>query len=464
MKNPFGVVVPEGRTTFHASPERLSDSVLQGIVRETTDSPIMRTVLNSLGGLVVVLDDHRQILAASKEVTDALNVKSDACVVGLRPGEMLNCIHFTEGPGGCGTSKHCRVCGAVSAILECIESRKTVQSECLLSTERDGKRTAAEYRVYASPLRIGVHDLTVLTLNDISADKRRDLLASKFYNDLTTTMTTIHGWSELLSSDDPKGVAGQIVALSAQLTAEMTEQHILMQAEEGTLEVERSMTHASSILEGLDGTFSTSDLAKGKHLVCEPAPDDALLDTDVRLLELVLNHMVRNALEATSDDETVEVWFEWREGHPGFVVHNPGVIKEDVALKIFNRAFSTKASAGRGIGTYIMKSVGEDYLDGSVDFMSTQEEGTRFWIYLPGTRRPGTSETETLSDARLRTMATAMPSTLRQRIVTAAIQADADTVLELLGEVGEQDKGLVESFSSLAKEFQYEKLVELLKE
>ena len=54
-----------------------------------------------------------------------------------------------------------------------------------------------------------------------------------------------------------------------------------------------------------------------------------------------------------------------------------------IQLQIFNRSFSTKAKKGRGIGTYSVKLLIENYLKGKVSFISNQEEQTKFIIEVP---------------------------------------------------------------------------------
>jgi signal transduction histidine kinase len=65
-----------------------------------------------------------------------------------------------------------------------------------------------------------------------------------------------------------------------------------------------------------------------------------------------------------------------------FSVHNPGLIPRDAQRQVFRRYFSTKG-ADRGLGTYGMKLLGEEYLGGSVRFVSTEPEGTVFSLRLP---------------------------------------------------------------------------------
>jgi sensor histidine kinase regulating citrate/malate metabolism len=64
-------------------------------------------------------------------------------------------------------------------------------------------------------------------------------------------------------------------------------------------------------------------------------------------------------------------------------VWNVGEISKDVTKRIFQRNFSTKEEAGRGIGTYSMKLLGEEFLGGQVNFTTSKKEGTVFRFTYP---------------------------------------------------------------------------------
>jgi signal transduction histidine kinase len=55
---------------------------------------------------------------------------------------------------------------------------------------------------------------------------------------------------------------------------------------------------------------------------------------------------------------------------------------ESVRLQVFKRSFSTKGS-DRGLGTYSIKLLTENYLGGEVGFASEEGNGTTFWVKLP---------------------------------------------------------------------------------
>ncbi len=111
--------------------------------------------------------------------------------------------------------------------------------------------------------------------------------------------------------------------------------------------------------------------------------EDETLRTDPQLLQPILTNMVKNALEATPEGGTVRVWSEARDDDVAFHVWNAAVMSPEVALRVFQRYFSTKAERGRGLGTYGLKLIAERYLHGHVSFTSSQDEGTTFHLVLP---------------------------------------------------------------------------------
>jgi signal transduction histidine kinase len=114
------------------------------------------------------------------------------------------------------------------------------------------------------------------------------------------------------------------------------------------------------------------------------APSDALwIRTDPSLLSRILVNMLKNAFEATDPGEEVRFSVESKNGMVSFNVWNRTSMPETVALRVFQRHFSTKHGSGRGFGTYSMKFFGEDILGGNVDFTTSKDEGTLFRFTIP---------------------------------------------------------------------------------
>jgi hypothetical protein len=374
--------------TYFAPPDRLDKSEVLTMSRFVEDNPLFQAILESIDGYLMILNPERQVLAINKHLLTDLKIETPECLVGDRPGEILGCIHANEGPGGCGTSMACSSCGAVISILASQTTGQPETGECLATVRHEGKTDSLEFRVRATPVTVGGNHYTVLVFNDISGEKRRGALERTFFHDIMNTVGGLMGWSSLMQSLDdldPKEVAERILILSKRLKQEIEDQRRLSQAESGALSLSLDTLLAQEILESLKLIFQAHEAAKGKHVEFLNTDLDAELTTDPSLLLRVLTNMIKNALEASAEGDTVRVWHEWAAGHHRFCVQNPAVIPGEIALRIFQRSFSTKAAKGRGIGTYSMKLFGERYLGGQVDFASTPEQGTVFWIQMPGT-------------------------------------------------------------------------------
>ncbi|MFA5027860.1 MAG: HAMP domain-containing sensor histidine kinase [Candidatus Methylomirabilota bacterium] len=376
---------PTGTITFFAPAERAPLACLEEEIRQSQASPLVRVLLQAVDGFLLVVNPQRQIVAASPNVLPGSGEDSADARLGMRPGELLGCTHLSEAPGGCGTGRQCAECGAILSILDCLREGGPAVHECRMTVRKNGRTEAREFRAHASPLRLGPHKLTAVILRDISAEKRREVLERVFFHDILNTLGGLAGWSKLLghlTGDQAREAAGRIAHLCDRLTQEVQDQRALLQAEQGELLVTKIETAPPAIFTTLQAVFAGHEACLDRRLAIAPAPDERIA-TDPALLLRVLTNMVKNALEATPVGGTVRVWYERREGRPGFSVWNTGAIPETVAHQLFQRSFSTKAERGRGLGTYSMKLFGERYLGGSVSFDSDAESGTCFQILLP---------------------------------------------------------------------------------
>lgn len=371
--------------TYFAPAARATPREIARSLDALAESPLIRAIQESIDGYLMILNAQRQVLAVNGQLLRDLGFGGSDCTTGRRPGEILSCVHSSETPGGCGTSKSCSTCGAVLSILASQREGRPVTDECLATVHRGDNSEAVEFRVRASPVRVGDQELTVLVLHDISGDKRRDALERVFFHDILNTIGGLQGWSSLLAHDvgDPKEMAARIVFLSQRLAREVRDQRALLEAENGTLRIQRESESVKAILVSLPPIFEAHAVAKGKALVMPDVSPDERVVTDASLLLRILTNMVKNAFEASAPGECVRVDFERRDGQVVFSVHNEGAMPETVALRVFQRSFSTKGGQGRGLGTYSMKMFGERYLGGKVGFETSLEAGTTFFIRLP---------------------------------------------------------------------------------
>ncbi|MBP1773467.1 MAG: histidine kinase [Holophagaceae bacterium] len=374
---------PAQRGSAFAQPGRATPDELGEGVDLCHQDPVIQAVLEAADGLAAVLNPQRQILAMNPGLRDLFAPEGAGTCQGLRLGEALGCVRAEEGPDGCGSSAACQRCGALASVLATQASGDMASGECLLRLRREGRHEAREFAVRTLPLRVAGHALTLLSLRDISAQKRLERLDRTFLHDLSRTLDGLKASSEIMqqAGAGPAAVAEQILRLADTLKAEVDFNQWLQQAERGDLRPDIRPVSPAVVLDELAERLGKE--AAGR-LIRLPLPEGAaLLHTDPALLGRVLLNMVLNAQEALPPGGQVRIWHEVREGRPTFVVQNPGCMPGEVADRVFQRSFSTKAARGRGLGTYGMKVLGESVLGGTVGFATDWEEGTRFFIELP---------------------------------------------------------------------------------
>lgn len=378
---------PRRATSAFAPVARATPDALRRSISAVADAPLMVAVVRSFGGIVMVLNPQRQIIAVNDELLRLLGCEDPHGTLGLRPGEALGCVHAADNPeGGCGTSRFCRSCGAAVAIVSSQQTGEPAEAECLLTVRLDHREEAFEFRVNASPLPLGAEIFTVITLQDISDRKRREALEQVFLHDIANTAMAVSSSVKLLALCDDEERAEVLQAaidLSDRLMAEITEQRELARLEAGDYEPRRQFISMVEIRELTEQFFAGQKIARGKTLAFSRRQDHLLLYADPVLLRRVLANLIKNALEATPLRGDVRVGVDVSDDRIGFRVWNAGAMAPEVARRVFQRYFSTKDEPGRGLGTYGAKLIAERYLGGAVAFTTSDADGTTFHLTFP---------------------------------------------------------------------------------
>lgn len=373
--------------TYFAPAERADDLLLTTEIENIGNSPIITSLLTAVNGLLAVLDEHRQILAVNDTLLETFGIDDPAKVLGLRPGEIINCIHAHEAPNGCGTTPHCQTCGAAIAIVTSLASNQPSERICVAQVERNGDQEDLFLKVKAHPMTIDNQRFILLFLQDFSAEQHWRTMERVFFHDVNNLLSGLLAASELLH-DEKKDVMRQKLAdhirrMSKRLAQEVALQRVLCGAKPGACQINLEPLTASRIVLELKSGFATHPAAHGKSLIFTEGGQAATITTDLHLLLKILTNMLVNALEASAAGDEVRFSVKHDTNRMIFSAWNRQVIPADIALRIFQKNFSTKADTGRGLGTYSMKLFGEYFLKGKVAFTSTDEKGTTFRISLP---------------------------------------------------------------------------------
>ncbi len=350
------------------------------------NTPYLKEILDALPYLSAILNEERQAIYLNQNILDFLGIRDINDLLGERPGEMLACVHSHKEEGGCGTSENCRYCGAVNAILRAQSSQSKVVDECRISSFIDGNNVSFDLQIIATPVDFNNQHYTILTLNDISSLKRKEVLEKIFFHDILNVSHGLKGFIDLMMEiEDPdktKSFLEQISKMVSRMNNEIQSQRDLGSAEKGDLVVNNLDFNMRDLLSEVIQTVNYYNSAAKKGIVLHDENLDFSINTDKVLLSRVLLNMMKNALEAESINGAIIISAKCRDGYAYISVKNSAQIPKEVKMQIFQRSFSTKGT-GRGIGTYSMKLISNQYLKGDISFISNTLEGTIFTIKLP---------------------------------------------------------------------------------
>ncbi len=383
-----GFAMDEISTMFAPAESADMESVLKD-VDLISNSDLAHHISNVIPFTVLILNHHRQVVYKSNKLMQLLGEgsadteNSIDTIIGKRPGEIFDCIHAQESPGGCGTTEFCRECGAVRVILESQKSDKIFQDECRINTKSG---SAYDFRVWASKYEFKDKQFTIFSILDIGDEKRRSALERTFFHDINNTVTSISNYTGLLKKSHkfekfPK-YAGVMQHACKRLMDEINSHRKLSAAENGDLAVDVSVLNSLELIKGIVKTTVYNTGIQTSHILIDEDAQDFSFDSDRSLIFRIITNMLKNAVEASIEYQKVVVSCMKDEGRAIFSVHNTGYMERSIQLQVFERSFSTKGS-GRGIGTYSMKLFGEKYLKGKVWFESDKCKGTTFYISIP---------------------------------------------------------------------------------
>ena len=345
----------------------------------------LNDIFCSLSFIFCILNENRQIVYTNDVLMQTLDVENIEDILGQRFGEAIHCRFSFEEKGGCGTSEHCRYCGAVNAMLQCQTTGLKTTKECRIRRIVKGAENFLDVEVTATPFTHENSNYTIFSLIDITDRKRRAIIEKIFFHDIMNVASGLQGFFEIFDSIDELEQQEFIkmgASLCQQIIDEIGTQRLLAQAESKELIINNQQIDCLPFIQRIAVDLKFLSVAKGKNIVIGADSADIHFESDPVLLRRILNNMVKNALEASSEGQTITLSVIRIGNQVKFTVHNPKFIPRDIEMQVFMRSFSTKGTQ-RGLGTYSMKILGEQHLGGTVDFTTSEENGTTFYIILP---------------------------------------------------------------------------------
>ena len=370
--------------TYFAPAQRTDRRKFKNQISSISHSPVMNALLQTSAGILVILNEDRQIVALNYVFLEKLGIKDARDVLGLRLGESLSCVHAFDKPAGCGTTEFCPSCGAAIAMMTAIRENKKNEQICALVSDKDGKTSDICLRLKAEPIESEGERWIIIYAQDITQEQFWANLDHVFFHDINNTLTSLYGHIQLYELDHPGRERMKPIREAVErLINEVGIQKKISQHKDATYIPIKTAVSLKDIKKELAIIVKGHRSLKGKTIQEEWGDEDLILETDALLLSRILGNMVINALEATPSGGVIRLTVSASPKEVTWEVWNKAVIPMAFQKRIFHRHFSSKAGSGRGFGTFSMKLFAESYLQGKVFFRSTQGSGTTFTLCMP---------------------------------------------------------------------------------
>lgn len=369
--------------THFASPERDSTERVRHLATEVLENKVFPW-FDAMPMGMALINERRQIVLCNSVFSELAQNKLPDEILGLRPGEALNCVNAELMEAGCGCSDFCNVCGAANAIVKSLNGHGDCQ-ECRLLRIVHGAETPLDIQVFTTPVEYNDHQLVLMYVMDVSHELRMRYLNRVFYHGLISGLGGMNTLSELIEAQEDSALFPLLIDTTRHTLADVMYHRDIEAAEQDKLKVQPE-------------TFDTEDYLKRlikaqcnqfniQENVIRLENDCATLTTDKRLLRHVLRNLLNNALEArleTPGPVTI-VCSKLADGRIALTVTNNGEVLPKIRKQMFKRYVSTK-SRDRGLGTYVVKLLTTRYLNGEVLFTSANGI-TTFTVILPAPGR-----------------------------------------------------------------------------
>lgn len=369
----------KGLETFFAPPERAVPKDVR-VISVELKSEFLVQWLDAIPASVLVINQYRQIVHCNQAFNKLSLSHGPDEVVGKRPGEALDCVNAHTVEAGCGCSEACATCGAAQAIVKSLNGVNDIQN-CRLTRLVDGIEVPLDLQVFTTPIEYNGHPFIFLFAMDISHELRLRYMSRLFQHGLINTAGGIATVMELLESDlSDTSLYPLLVDSSRRILRDVVYYRDLETAEQGDLAIRK---------ETFDPTEWLTRLREEECRIRNVQPSvvdvDASCDSvtsDKRVLGHVIRNMLVNALEAWEKAGGRVRLICRKDGDvTTFAVTNDGEVSDEIRKQMFKRYVSTK-SRDRGLGTYVMKLLGEQYLGGMISYTSGEGKTTFSFSFL----------------------------------------------------------------------------------
>ena len=128
---------------------------------------IVASILDAIPSPILVVDDDVQIIGFNQAAAELVAQKPEM-VIRRRAGEVLHCLHATEGSEGCGRTESCHICPVRTAVAESFRGQRGVRKRARMELVIGDRPVQIYLLVTTAPFTYKDRALVILILEDIS--------------------------------------------------------------------------------------------------------------------------------------------------------------------------------------------------------------------------------------------------------------------------------------------------------
>jgi signal transduction histidine kinase len=332
---------------------------------------------------LIILNKDGIIVHANKAFLDLAGTADTCVLIGHEFGDIIKSADSNKFNPTNNPDSTCQDQNFERIFSTCLNSKHEVKEECSIIINEN---KIMDFLFIALPLNIKTRDFILLSMIDISEINWKATLERIFFHDILNSAGALKECLNLLNGKDIEG-NNELLLISKKITDNLIDEIIshkqYLMAERNEYEPNITTFDCNEIMLDVYDKIRYS-LLTGDKILQIIKSEHMEISSDKTLLSRVIFNLVKNALEATKTNGTVELYCLAKENKVEFMVRNLDVIPENIQTQIFNKSFSTKGT-GRGLGIYSAKLITEKFLKGKVFFESAESIGTIFYAVYPST-------------------------------------------------------------------------------
>ncbi len=339
----------------------------------------LQTVVANLRDGVIALDAERHVVLMNRAAADILAVEDTHEAVG----------------------KHVQSVVRLADVVDMLDAASPDRSVArAIEADVRGRRRTLDIHAASLPSTRGENIASLIVIRDVTELANAAAMKAEFVanasHELRTPLATIRAAVDSLDSIEPDDaeaiekftdILDRHVRRLENMTNDLLDLHLVEQAR-GELRLEE--IPLGSLARWAGDHFGAQARERGVELDVDADPPDGALRTDRRLLRLIVQNLVDNAIKFTPAEGAVRCRFERKDGNVLLTVADTGVgIPADIQDRVFERFFQAdpsrsgiETSRGTGLGLAIVKYATER-LGGHITLQSAVGEGTTVSVLLP---------------------------------------------------------------------------------